>query len=69
MGASVVACVDAPPVLEYSKHVLDLVALFIERFIVHDLCFVVLFQWYARCDAFGFQSVPGPVDIIAAIRE
>ena len=57
------------PVLEFAEHVLDLVALFIKRFILHDLYFVVLFRWYARCNAFGFQSVPGPVDIIAAIRE
>ena len=57
------------PVLEFAEHVLDLVALFIKRFIVHDLYFAVLFRWYARCDAFGFQSVHEPVGIIAAIRE
>jgi hypothetical protein len=37
MGASVVAGSDAPPVLEPSGHVLDLVALPIERLFVGDL--------------------------------
>ena len=34
MGASVVACCDASPVLELGEEVLDLVALAIERLVV-----------------------------------
>ena len=37
MGASVVAGVDAPPVLEASEHVLDFVALAVEGLVVGDL--------------------------------
>ena len=36
MGASVVAGVDASPVLEPAEHVLDLVALAVEGFVVWD---------------------------------
>ena len=34
MGASVVACVDAAPVLEFAEHVLDPVALAVEHCVV-----------------------------------
>ncbi len=37
MRASIVACVDAAPVLEASEHDLDLVAAAIERRVVRDL--------------------------------
>ncbi len=36
VGATIVAGVDAPPILEPAKHDLDLVALAIERGIVRD---------------------------------
>ena len=41
MRASVVAGVDAPPVLEAAKHVLDFVALSIETAVVRDLYLAV----------------------------
>lgn len=41
MGATIVACVDAPPVLDPAEHVLDLVPLSIERRIVWDWHFPV----------------------------
>ena len=34
MGASVIACGDASPVLELGEHVLDFVALAVERFVI-----------------------------------
>ena len=37
MSASIVACMDAPPVFESSEHVLDLVALAIEHAVMFDL--------------------------------
>jgi len=36
MGAAVVAGVDAAPVFEFAEHVLDLVALAVERAIMRD---------------------------------
>lgn len=41
VSASVVAGVDAPPVLEAAKHVLDFVALSIETAVVRDLYLAV----------------------------
>jgi hypothetical protein len=43
VGAAVIAGVDAPPILEFAKHVLDLVALFVEAFVVGNLNFPVGF--------------------------
>jgi hypothetical protein len=36
VGASVVTCCDPPPVLELAEHVLDLVALAVERLVMRD---------------------------------
>jgi len=41
VGASVVAGVDTPPVLEPAEHVLDLVALAVEGLVVVDLSLAV----------------------------
>jgi len=43
VGASVVTGVNAPPVFEFAEHVLDLVALAIEQFVVRDRDFSVGF--------------------------
>ena len=51
MGASVVAGVNAPPVLEPSEHVLDLVPLAIECAIVVDRLLAIGFGRDARRDA------------------
>jgi len=47
MGAAVVAHGDAAPVLEFSEHVLDFVALAVERGVVAGLDFAIT----ARRDA------------------
>ncbi|MFT6582102.1 MAG: hypothetical protein ACJAU6_002543, partial [Alphaproteobacteria bacterium] len=39
MGASVIAGRDAPLVLEFSEHILDPVALFVEDCVVFNLTF------------------------------
>ena len=41
MGAAVVAGVDAPPVLQFAEHVLDLVAFAVERPVMRYLDFSV----------------------------
>lgn len=41
MCAAVVASVDTPPVLQLAEHVLDFVALAVERLVVWDLNFSV----------------------------
>lgn len=41
MGAAVVACMDAPPVLELAEHVLNLVPLSVEHTVMRYLGFPV----------------------------
>ena len=61
MGASVVACGDAPPVFELAEHVLDPVTLLVEHRIVRDRDFPVCFRRDAGCDAACKQGIPEPV--------
>ena len=56
MCATVITSCDAAPVFEFSEHVLDLVALLVESFVVFDLYLSVLLGRDARLDAFVFQS-------------
>ena len=53
VGTSVVARSDMPPVLEFSKHVFDLVALFVECLVEHNGLAAVDFQRGASFDPFG----------------
>ena len=69
MGAAVIAHGDAPPVFQFSKHVLDFVALFVECFIVPDLDFAVLLRRDAGRDAFFDQSISEPVRVITPVRQ
>ena len=41
VGAAIIACVDAAPVLEFAEHVLDLMALTIEHFVMRDMDFAI----------------------------
>jgi hypothetical protein len=67
--AAVIACCDAPPVLEFSEHVFDFMALFVERFIVFDLDFAVRFRRDAGRNTLFHERGPEPVGIIPAIRQ
>lgn len=76
MSASVVAGVDATPVLEPGEHVLDLVALSVEDWIIYVLCAVFGMRRNARRDASICQRLPegsgtvGPVgEQEAGVRE
>ena len=51
MSASVISCVNAPPVFEPGEHVLDLVALAVEDRIVCVLCAVLGMRRNAGGDA------------------
>jgi hypothetical protein len=69
MGTAVIARGDASPVLELGEHILDLVALTVEHF--------VIFQWlltaFGRRDTWDCavlgQTVAEPVAVIAAIGD
>lgn len=69
MGAAVIAGCDAPPVLVFSKHVLNFMALFVEVHVIFDLP-LAIFPWRnAGLDPFVLQGFPEPIGVIAAIGE
>lgn len=67
MGASVVAGVDTPPVLEPTEHVLDLGALAVEGYVVRGGDFAVGRSRDAGGDATLGQRGAEPVGIVATI--
>lgn len=67
MGTTVVAHGDAPPVLESSEHILDLVTMFVEVDVIRDEGRAVFLRRNARGHAFGFQSSSEPLSIIASV--
>ena len=69
MGASIVAGVDAPPVLDAPEGVLDLVALSIERLVVVDLDRSVGSGRDAGRDAACDQRSAEPVGVIAPVAQ
>ena len=69
MGTAVIACSDASPVLEFSKHIIDLVAFFVEVNVVSNKGVTIFLRRYARRHAFSFQGVSEPVDVIAALGD
>lgn len=69
MGASVIAHGDTPPVFKFSEHILYFVALLVERFIVLDLDFAVLFWRNAGRYLFFDQRMAEPIGIIPTISE
>lgn len=69
VGTSIVAGVYAPPVLEPSEHVFDLVPLAVEGLIVQDLYLAVGFGRNAGFDLALGQSLPEPVRVIPLVAE
>lgn len=69
VGAWVIACGDASPVLELGEEVLDLMALAIERLAVSEGDFPTAARWNAGFDAFGDPRLAERGAIIAAVRD
>src|SRR5664279_697953 len=69
MGASVVTRVDAPPVFEPAEHILDFMALAIERAVMFDRYFSIGFRRNARRDAALGESPAEPVGVISLVGE
>jgi len=69
MGASVISGCNTAPILELSKHVFNLMPLFIQNFIVVYLTFSVLPGRDAGCNSLFHQTFPEPVGIITAVRQ
>lgn len=69
MGASVVSCGNAPPVFELGEHILDFVALFIERLVIVDCQLSVLSARDTWRDAPCGRLITEPVAVVAAISD
>ena len=69
MGASVVAGMDAAPVLEPAEHVFDLVALMVEDFIVVDLDFAVGLWRNARRNRASGEGLAKPFCVITLVAK
>src|SRR5437764_14706450 len=69
VGAAVVAGGDAAPVLEFGEHVLDFVALLIERLVIGQRDFPALGGRNARLGASFGESFSKPIAVIAPISD
>lgn len=69
MGASVVVVLDAEPVFEFTKHVLDFVAAFLERFVEWNFSFAVGFWWYADFNAVRLEPWAKPDGIASFVAQ
>ena len=69
MGATVIAHGNTPPVLDFGELVFDFVTLFVEFFVVTDTPLTIFAGRDTRSNAFGLQSLPEPICIIAAIGQ
>ena len=58
VGAAVVAGSDAPPVLEFTEHVFDLVAGLVEFLVEGGLDLSVSLRWYAGLDVQTSRTTP-----------
>ena len=67
MGTSIVAGRDAPPILEPCKHILDFVALLIERLVIGQRDFPAFGGGYAGLAASFGESIPEPIAIITTV--
>ena len=69
MRAPVVSGCDPAPVLELAEHVLDFVALTVERLVELDGALAVLLRWNAGCDVSAGEFLAEPIRVIASIGE
>ncbi len=67
MCAAIISRCYASPVFEFSKHVFDFVALFVERFVVFMLHLAVSARRDAGGNSFADQLLSKPVAIISPI--
>ena len=69
MGASVVAGMDTAPVFQLTEHVLDFMAMVVERAILEDRHFAVRLRRNAGCNAAFGQGVAEPSGIVTSVAE
>src|SRR3569623_1597895 len=69
MCASIVAGVDAPPVLEPAERIFDLVPLAIENAVMFDRLCAVGPRWDAGRDTPGRERLAEPVGVVALVAK
>ena len=69
MGASVVSRGNPPPILELGEHVLDFVALAVERFVIVEGAFSVFSTGDAWRNASPGQLLAEPGAVVASIGD
>lgn len=69
MGAAVITGMDTPPIFEFSKHIFDFVAAFVERFVERNLQFSVGLWRDAWGNAALQQCITEPVGVISLVAE
>ena len=69
MCASVIACVDAPPILELSEHVLDFMAVPVEATVIWNLDFAVGFRGNAGLNSTVSKCGAEPICIISLVAQ
>jgi hypothetical protein len=69
MGASVVARSDTSPILELGEHVLDFMALLVERLVIIDGLLAVFPARNTRNDITDGQRIAEPVAVIASVSD
>lgn len=69
VSASVVAGGDAPPILELGEHVLDPMALFVERLVIGQRDFSAFGGRNARLAASLAEGGPEPIAVIASVGD
>lgn len=69
MCAAIISGGDTPPVFEFTEHIFNFMALFVEGFVVFDLCLSIFLWRNTGLDAFVLQGFPEPIGIIPAIPE
>ena len=69
MCASIVTGVDAPPILEPTEHVFDLVPLAIQNAVMFDRLCAVGLRWDAGRDTPDRERLAEPVGVVALVAE
>lgn len=67
--AAVISSWYTSPILQPAKHAFELMALFIQNFVVRYCAFSVLFRRNAKSDPFFKQAISEPIRVITSIRK
>lgn len=67
MSAAVISCGNPPPILETTKHALDVISLLVGLFVVFDWFLAAGMAGNARFDPETGQGAPEPITVITPV--